>query len=138
MRFGRRKSHAESDRPRNCPYVRRHDPPRFSAGRLPRAPSASSLADLLALKAQGAVAKEHDERSVIMIFNLGAPSQLDTWDMKPDAPAEIRGPFKPIKTNAPGIEISEIFPRTPSRPTSFRSCAAAITRPPRCTTPATR
>ena len=45
-----------------------------------------------------------------MIFNLGAPSQLDTWDMKPDAPAEIRGPFKPISTNAPDIQISEIFP----------------------------
>ena len=46
-----------------------------------------------------------------MIFNLGAPSQVDTWDMKPDAPAEIRGPFKPIATNASGVEISEIFPR---------------------------
>ena len=42
---------------------------------------------------------------------VGGPSQLDTWDMKPDAPASIRGPFKPIKTNVSGIEISEIFPR---------------------------
>src|SRR5882672_5445651 len=70
-----------------------------------------SLPDLLAAQAQGAVAKDHDRRSVIMIFNLGAPSQLDTFDMKPDAPVEIRGPFKPIKTNVPGIEISENFPR---------------------------
>ena len=69
-----------------------------------------SLPTLLASQANGAVAKGHDERSVILIFNLGAPSQLDTWDMKPDAPAEIRGPFKPIKTNVPGIDISEIFP----------------------------
>src|SRR5271156_4765843 len=68
------------------------------------------LPDLMALKAQGALAAGHDERSVIMIFNLGAPSQLDTWDMKPNAPVEIRGPFKPISTNASGIEISEIFP----------------------------
>lgn len=68
------------------------------------------LSDLFALKAQAAVEKGHDERSVIMIFNLGAPSQLDTWDMKPDAPAEIRGPFKPISTAAPDIQISEIFP----------------------------
>ncbi len=60
-----------------------------------------SLADLLAAKAAGAVDPKHDDRAVIMIFNLGAPSQLDTWDMKPDAPAEIRGPFKPIKTNGP-------------------------------------
>jgi hypothetical protein len=70
-----------------------------------------SLAQHAQAKEQGLVADGNDDRSVIMIFNLGAPSQLDTWDMKPDAPAEIRGPFKPIATNASGIEISEIFPR---------------------------
>ena len=91
-----------------------------------------SLPDLLAAKAQGAVAKDHDERSVIMIFNLGAPSQLDTFDMKPDAPVEIRGPFKSIKTNAPGIEISEILPLHAKHADKFslvRSCfhtAAAV------------
>jgi hypothetical protein len=91
-----------------------------------------SLADLVAAKAQGAVAPGHDERSVIMIFNLGAPSQIDTWDPKPEAPAEIRGPFKPIKTNAPGIEITEIFPRMAQHADKFslvRSCyhtAAAV------------
>src|SRR5206468_4023131 len=41
----------------------------------------------------------------------GGPSQIDTWDPKPDAPAEIRGPFRPIATNAPAIRISEIFPK---------------------------
>ena len=45
-----------------------------------------------------------------MIFNLGAPSQLDLLDLKPQAPAEIRGPFKPLKTASPDIQISEIFP----------------------------
>ena len=69
-----------------------------------------SMSQLAALKAAGAVAKGNDEKAVIMIFNLGAPSQIDTWDMKPDAPSEIRGPFKPIKTNNPDIQISEIFP----------------------------
>ena len=69
-----------------------------------------SLADYLAAKAAGNVAAAHDDRSAIMIFNLGAPSQLDTFDMKPDAPAEIRGPFKPISTASPDIQISEIFP----------------------------
>jgi hypothetical protein len=74
-----------------------------------------ALPDLLAARQLQAATKgkkddKYDDRAVIMIFNLGAPSQLDTWDMKPDAPAEIRGPFKPIKTNVPGIEISEIFP----------------------------
>jgi hypothetical protein len=91
-----------------------------------------SLPDLLAAKALGAVAKDHDERAVIMIFNLGAPSQLDTFDMKPDAPAEIRGPFKPIKTNVPGLDISEIFPLHAQHADKFslvRSCyhtAAAV------------
>src|SRR6266480_3144184 len=69
-----------------------------------------TLSDLAALQAQGAVARGNDEKSAILIFNLGAPSQLDTWDMKPDAPREIRGPFQPIRTNNPEIQISEIFP----------------------------
>ena len=69
-----------------------------------------TLSDLTALQAQGAVAQGNDRKSVILIFNLGAPSQLDTWDMKPDAAREIRGPFKPIRTNNPDIQISEIFP----------------------------
>src|SRR5262245_6480904 len=68
-----------------------------------------TLSNWAALKAMGAVSGGN-EKSVIMIFNLGAPSQLDTFDMKPDAPREIRGPFKPIKTNNPDIQISEIFP----------------------------
>ena len=46
-----------------------------------------------------------------MLMLVGGPSQLDTWDMKPDAPAEIRGPYKAIPTNVTGIQISEIFPR---------------------------
>jgi hypothetical protein len=70
-----------------------------------------TLAQHAQAKEQGLVASGSDDRSVIMIFNLGAPSQVDTWDMKPEAPAEIRGPFKPIATNASGVEISEIFPR---------------------------
>src|SRR6476661_3061318 len=69
-----------------------------------------TLSKYAALQAMGAVARGNDEKSVIMIFNLGAPSQLDTFDLKPDAPREIRGPFKPIKTNNPDIQISEIFP----------------------------
>jgi len=70
-----------------------------------------SLEHLTAAKAQGAIAQDHDERNVIMIFNLGAPSQLDTWDMKPEAPSEVRGPFQPIQTDVPDLHISELFPR---------------------------
>src|SRR5438094_4966130 len=69
-----------------------------------------TLSRFAALQAMGAVAKDKEDQACIMIFNLGAPSQLDTFDMKPNAPAEIRGPFKPIKTNNPDIQISEIFP----------------------------
>lgn len=69
------------------------------------------LTDFLSLKAQGAVHNDKSDINVIMLFLVGGPSQLDTWDMKPNAPSEIRGPYKPIKTNVPGIEISEIFPR---------------------------
>lgn len=47
----------------------------------------------------------------ILLFMWGGPSQLDTWDMKPDAPEEIRGDFKPIATSVPGTQISEHFPK---------------------------
>jgi hypothetical protein len=47
----------------------------------------------------------------IMLFLLGGPSHIDTWDPKPGAPAEVRGPFKPIATRTAGMQITEIFPR---------------------------
>lgn len=50
-------------------------------------------------------------RSCITIFLVGSPGHLDTWDMKPEAPLEIRGPFRPIDTNVPGVQIGEHFPR---------------------------
>jgi hypothetical protein len=49
-------------------------------------------------------------KSVILIFNCGAPSHLDLWDMKPNAGDNIRGEFQPIATQTPGIEISELMP----------------------------
>jgi hypothetical protein len=59
----------------------------------------------------GAERPDRAGTSCILLMLTGGPSHLDTWDMKPDAPREIRGPFRPIKTNVPGIEISEILPR---------------------------
>src|SRR5687768_1804163 len=50
-------------------------------------------------------------RSVILIFNCGGPSHLDLWDPKPRAPDSIRGPFQPIDTNVPGIQVTELLPR---------------------------
>jgi hypothetical protein len=49
-------------------------------------------------------------RNCITLFLVGSPGALDTWDMKPDAPAEVRGKFKPTKTNVTGIQICEHFP----------------------------
>jgi hypothetical protein len=69
------------------------------------------LNELFGLKALGAVDNSKNDVNCIMLMLVGGPSQLDTWDMKPNAPAEIRGPYKPIKTNVAGIEISENFPR---------------------------
>jgi len=69
-----------------------------------------SLPHWFAAKAGGAIREDHDDRACIMIFNLGAPSHLDLWDMKPDAPSEIRGPFKPIATANPDLQLSEILP----------------------------
>ncbi|MBZ5595627.1 MAG: DUF1501 domain-containing protein [Acidobacteriia bacterium] len=69
------------------------------------------LNELFGLKALGAVDPSKRDVNCIMLMLVGGPSQLDTWDMKPNAPAEIRGPYKPIKTNVAGIEISENFPR---------------------------
>jgi hypothetical protein len=50
-------------------------------------------------------------RSCIFVFYYGGPSHLDTFDMKPDAPAEVRGDFRPIATNVPGLHVSEHLPR---------------------------
>ncbi|MEE3297905.1 MAG: DUF1501 domain-containing protein [Planctomycetota bacterium] len=69
-----------------------------------------SLPQLLAAEERVARKPGHEKRSAIMIFNLGAPSHVDLWDMKPDAPREIRGPFKPIKTKSEDLDISEILP----------------------------
>jgi hypothetical protein len=91
-----------------------------------------SLAEMQTLQAQGAVKEGRDDRSVIMIFNLGAPSQQDLFDMKPEAPAEIRGPFKTIHTKSSAIDISEILPLHAKNADKFslvRSChhtAAAV------------
>ncbi|MBX3437555.1 MAG: DUF1501 domain-containing protein, partial [Planctomycetaceae bacterium] len=70
-----------------------------------------TLPSYLAAKEAGAIRPGHDERACIMIFNLGAPSHIDLWDMKPQAAAEVRGPFQPVETNVPGIELCEHLPQ---------------------------
>lgn len=65
-----------------------------------------SLADLAQLHGAGS----SGVKNCILLFLVGGPSHLDTWDLKPDAPENVRGPFRPIRTNVPGIEICEHFP----------------------------
>ena len=90
----------------------RRDAPRFSARgkrrtRLVRLGlSGSTLSPARATSA---------ERSVILLLLVGGPSQLETWDPKPDAPAEVRGPFGSIATRCPGVRISEHLPRMATR-----------------------
>src|SRR5437870_4668298 len=54
-------------------------------------------------------------KACILLFMWGGPAQQDTWDLKPDAPAEYRGEFKPIATNVPGVQICEHLPRLARR-----------------------
>jgi uncharacterized protein (DUF1501 family) len=57
-----------------------------------------------------ATAGRGSAQSCILLFLVGGPSHLDTWDLKPDAPVEIRGPFRPIRTRVPGVQVGEHFP----------------------------
>jgi hypothetical protein len=68
-----------------------------------------SLSQLLSAEAQAGIGKSH--KAIINVFLPGGPPHQDMWDIKQDAPAEIRGEFAAIKTNVEGIEIGEIFPK---------------------------
>src|SRR5262249_58195560 len=67
--------------------------------------------DWLRVAAAGTTNARAKAKAVILIFNAGAPSHLDLWDMKPDAPETIRGIFKPVATRVPGLRVSELMPR---------------------------
>jgi hypothetical protein len=69
-----------------------------------------TLPGLLAARARGAQSPGSYRKSVILIWQAGGPSHIDMYDLKPNAPAEVRGEFKPISTNVPGIHISEHLP----------------------------
>ena len=68
-----------------------------------------SLPEILRAEAGAGVGRSH--KAVIMIFLPGGPSHQDIFDLKMDAPAEIRGEFKPIPTNVPGLQITEHLPK---------------------------
>jgi hypothetical protein len=67
-----------------------------------------TLAEMLRLRASAGVASSN--KSAIMIYLPGGPSHMDMYDLKPDAPKEFRGEFKPIPTNVPGVQICELLP----------------------------
>src|SRR5262245_15574052 len=67
-----------------------------------------TLADLLRARAEGKGSTP--SKAAILIYLPGGPSHLDMYDLKPNAPTEIRGEFKPTATNVPGVEICEHFP----------------------------
>src|SRR5262249_30627992 len=72
-----------------------------------------TLPDLLRLEAAAAGgARPTRVKSCILLYYYGGPSHQDTWDMKPDAPSEVRGEFKPVPTKVPGLRISEHLSRT--------------------------
>src|SRR5262245_46783424 len=76
-----------------------------------------TLPELFALRAQAGT--EASNASVILFWMWGGPSQLETYDMKPDAPVEYRGPLNPIRTNVPGIDICEYMPLQAQRAHRF-------------------
>ncbi|MDB5340120.1 MAG: hypothetical protein JWN70_5739, partial [Planctomycetaceae bacterium] len=63
------------------------------------------------LRAEAAAGVRSSHKSIIMIYLTGGPPHQDMVDLKPEAPAEVRGEFDPIATNVPGIQISELMPR---------------------------
>src|SRR5678815_2243644 len=67
-----------------------------------------ALPQLLAAESASGIRRSH--KAVIMVFLPGGPSHQDMFDLKMDAPSEIRGEFKPIATNVPGIQICEHLP----------------------------
>lgn len=72
------------------------------------------LADVLRLQAQGAVNPARRDASVILFWLSGGPGHMETWDPKPDAPAEYRGPLRAIATSVPGVQFGELMPEQAS------------------------
>jgi hypothetical protein len=96
-----------TDSPRRCDGITRRDALRVAglaalglSLRVPVAPGAA------------APRKAAKAKSCILLWLDGGPSHLETFDLKPDAPSEVRGPFKPIKTNVTGVQVCELLPNT--------------------------
>jgi hypothetical protein len=77
------------------------------------------LPALMQMQASAASGRAARAKACIFIMLEGGPSHIDMWDLKPDAPQEIRGPFQPISTSVPGTQISELLPRCSSLADKF-------------------
>lgn len=86
-----------------------------------------TLPQLLRAEAQAGIKSSH--KAVIMIYMAGAPSHQDMYDLKMDAPSEIRGEFRPIETNVPGIEICEHMPRVAANMDKFVPLRSVVGSP---------
>jgi hypothetical protein len=92
---------------RHCDGISRRQMLRLGSTSLLGGIGLPSLLQLQAIAATPAAARA---KACIFIMLEGGPSHLDMWDLKPDAPAEIRGPFQPISTVVPGTQISQLLP----------------------------
>ncbi len=99
---------------RRCDGVTRRDMVRLgSLASLGLGIGGLGLGDWIRMRAHAAEKLNRSAaKSCILLWLDGGPSHLETFDLKPDAPAEVRGPFRPIATNVGGIQISELLPRT--------------------------
>jgi hypothetical protein len=70
-----------------------------------------SVPDLTAARAEQGRRSTGRGRACILLYLSGGPPQHETWDPKPDAPAEIRGDFRPIASSMPGLQVGELMPR---------------------------
>src|SRR5436190_23036430 len=71
-----------------------------------------SLPRLFELEAVASTGREPRAKACIFLFLEGGPSTIDMWDLKPEAPTEIRGPYKPIRTSVPGTYVGELCQRS--------------------------
>src|ERR1700676_3030830 len=89
----------------SCPSITRRAALKFGAIGM----GGLALGDVFRLQAQAATGATHDDRAVIFLWLPGGPPHMEMYDLKPDAPSEYRGDFRPIRTNVPGIEVGELL-----------------------------
>src|SRR5947209_11558804 len=99
---------------RSCDGVTRRD--FLRAGALSAGAVGLSLTELAQPALAGA---SRGDVNCILLFLVCGPSQLDTWDLKPNAPTDVRGPFRPIRTSVAVGEVCEQFPPMATRPEHF-------------------